>query len=56
MLVQHTSRPRLVDLDALRCARCGEPLTAGSSGEFAHADGTTVCLGRGGLPVEPVEQ
>ncbi len=56
MTVQQTTRPRLVDLDMLRCAWCGEPLADGSSGELTHADGTELCLGRDGLPVEPVEQ
>ncbi len=56
MTVQQTTRPRLVDLDMLRCAWCGEPLTAGSAGELAHSDGTELCLGRDGRPVEAIEQ
>ncbi len=58
MIAQQTTRPRprLVDLDALRCAGCGEPLAAGSAGELAHSDGTTLCRGHNGQPAEPVEQ
>lgn len=56
MIAQQTTRPRLVDLDALRCACCGEPLADGSAGELAHSDGTALCRGRNGQPAEPVEQ
>lgn len=55
-MILHTSHPRFVDLDMLRCACCGEPLAAGSAGELAHSDGTALCLGRNGQPAEPVEQ
>lgn len=47
--------PRFVDLDALRCARCGEPLADGSARELAHSDSTELCRGRDGHPVEPIE-